>query len=308
MEIGTDDQKSPTDDDDSRASRGCLLSEQEGLARGGKKAKGVGLEDAAMDDEMLEEGGAGADPVTPPMWIWAGVDDEEENWISKQKREDEEADLLEGISKKGPDDPLFPRYTFSLEEHKRDCEQWRKALIIKLLGKRMGVRFLMARLVRQWNLLGTYEVIDLDNGYLLLRFLEDSDYRHVLEDGPWLVNDHYVVVQRWMPLFDPYDESFKKLAVWLRIPGLPIELYTARHLWRIGNFFRRTLKVDRNSLRKSEIGDAVITDRARFTWICVEVDLRKSFLSKFMIGEKVYPVGYEGLHLICFNCGLYGHR
>ncbi|XP_061358685.1 uncharacterized protein LOC133302885 [Gastrolobium bilobum] len=189
-----------------------------------------------------------------------------------------------------------------------DCKQWRKALIIKLLGKMIAPRFLMARLQRLWNLVSPYELIDLDDGFLLLRFQNDNDYRHVLEEGPWIVNDHYVVVQRWRPFFDPYDDQVKKLIVWIRIPGLPIELYTAHHLWKIGNIFGRTLKVNRNSLRKSDSGLEVITERARFARICVEVDLRKSCLSKFNIGEKIYHAGYEGLHLICFKCGIYGHK
>ncbi|XP_061342218.1 uncharacterized protein LOC133288478 [Gastrolobium bilobum] len=176
------------------------------------------------------------------------------------------------------------------------------------MGKRIGTRFLMARLQRLWNLVSTYKLIDLDNGYLLLRFHDDGDYVHVLEDGPWIVIDHYVVVQRWRPFFDPYYEGFKKMVVWIRVPGLSIEFYTAHYLWKVGNLFGRTLKVDRNSLRKNELGDAVITERAKFARICVEVDLGKSLLSKFKIGNKIYQVGYEGIHLICFKCGVYGHR
>ncbi|XP_061341222.1 uncharacterized protein LOC133287599 [Gastrolobium bilobum] len=336
METEMDDQSAPTDEDGTRASRGRVHLAVDSPPRGGKKPKGAAMDDASMDDNMNEEGEAVSEPdhhspllsgekltevsVGPRSRVVSykdkllrlneqggHSDNDEEDRVSKQKREDEEAKLMEGLAQDVPDDPLCPRYTFSVEEHKRDCEQWRKALIIKLIGKRMRARVLMMRLQRLWSLMGAYELIDLDNGHLLLRFQEDNDYRHVLEEGPWIVNDHYVVVQRWRSFFDPYDESFKRLAVWIRIPGLPIELYTTRHLWRIGNIFGRTLKVDRNSLRKSDLGD-VITERGRFARICVEVDLRKSFLSKFVIGNTVYQVGYEGLHLICFECGLYGHR
>ncbi|XP_061362264.1 uncharacterized protein LOC133306016 [Gastrolobium bilobum] len=141
-----------------------------------------------------------------------------------------------------------------------------------------------------WNISGTYEFIDLENDYFLFRFSNKNDYSHVLEDGPWIIADHYVVVQRWRPFFNPYDDEIIKLAVWIR------------------SIFGRTLKIDRNSIRKRDSGEGDITERAKFARICVEVDLRKSFLSKFRIADRIFHVGYEGLHLVCFACGKYGHR
>ncbi|XP_061350081.1 uncharacterized protein LOC133295288 [Gastrolobium bilobum] len=130
----------------------------------------------------------------------------------------------------------------------------------------------------------------------------------MFQNGPWVVTQHYLVVQRWRPLFDPYKEEVRKLAIWLRIPSLPIELYSTQHLWKIGNLFGRMLKIDRSSLRKNEIGEGEITEKVRFARICVEVDMRMSFLSKFNIRGNFFQIGYEGLHLICFDCGMYGHR
>ncbi|XP_061339920.1 uncharacterized protein LOC133286515 [Gastrolobium bilobum] len=155
---------------------------------------------------------------------------------------------------------------------------------------------------------GVYEVIDLDNGHLLLRFSDEKDYFRILHEGPWVLADHYLIVQRWRPMFNPYDEDVRKLAIWMRIPSLPIELYSSHHLWRIGNIFGRTLKVDKNSIRRVEERDEEVTSKARYTRICVEVNLNKSLLSKFKIGDQTFQVGYEGLHLICFSCGQYRHK
>lgn len=41
--------------------------------------------------------------------------------------------------------------------------------------------------------------------------------------------------------------------------------------------------------------------------ICVELDITKPMISKFRIQKRTYRVEYERLHLICFNCGCYGH-
>ncbi|XP_061376228.1 uncharacterized protein LOC133318249 [Gastrolobium bilobum] len=224
-----------------------------------------------------------------------------------QRREEEEEDMEEDLGEED-NDPLCPTYKISKNQHKEDCKQWRKALIIKLLGRRISSRFLLARLQRLWGLTGTFEAIDLDNGYIVLRFSDDRDYIHVLQEGPWVVADHYLVVQCWRPLLNPYEDNLKKLAIWMRIPGLPVELYSTQHLWKIGNIFGRTLKVDKNSIRTAEEGDGEVTEKAHFARIYVEVNLNKSLLSRFKMGNRTIQVGYEGLHLICFSCGKYEHR
>lgn len=40
----------------------------------------------------------------------------------------------------------------------------------------------------------------------------------------------------------------------------------------------------------------------------MEVDLGKPLISKYKFKKGVRRVKYEGLHLICFNCGCYSHR
>ncbi|KAJ1376547.1 Zinc finger, CCHC-type [Sesbania bispinosa] len=54
--------------------------------------------------------------------------------------------------------------------------------------------------------------------------------------------------------------------------------------------------------------DEFLTERVEFARICVEVDLRNVLISKFNLNGRIYKVEYEGLHLICFHCGRYGHR
>ncbi|XP_061344063.1 uncharacterized protein LOC133290032 [Gastrolobium bilobum] len=290
-------------DDGSTGGRDRTTEEEDLILRSVKKPKGVTLVDDNMDDFMLEkldvegseeakascaEGdctkkeGNGTRVISYKdklLRLNEGEgfsEGEADDWKEIQRKEEEEDGCDEDLSHGAVEDPLCPVLRLSKSEHKGSCKQWRKALIIKLMGKKIGTRFLMARLQRLWNLVSTYELIDLDNGFLLLRFHDDGDYVHVLEEGPWVVADHYIVVQRWFPFFDPYDEDFRKLAV--------------------------------NSLRKNDLGDVVITERAKFARICVEVDLRKTLLSKFTVDDKVYQVGYEGIHLICFKCGVYGHR
>ena len=57
------------------------------------------------------------------------------------------------------------------------------------------------------------------------------------------------------------------------------------------------------------IDDATSTvSRGHYARICVEIDLLKPMVAKFKLRRRVGKLEYKGLHLVCFVCGLYGHR
>lgn len=117
--------------------------------------------------------------------------------------------------------------------------------------------------------------------------------------GPWMVADHYLTVRTWHPNFDPFEASIDKVAVWVRLPDLAMEYYDSAVLWKIGDRIGKTLKVDR-----ATSGGL----RGNFARICVEVDLTKPLLAKIKLRRRILRIMYEGLHLICFQCGQYGHK
>ncbi|KAJ1385633.1 hypothetical protein SESBI_41510 [Sesbania bispinosa] len=58
----------------------------------------------------------------------------------------------------------------SKEERKHACHPWKHFVIVKLLGKRVGLKFFILRLMKIWNPMGKMEVIDLENDYFLIKF------------------------------------------------------------------------------------------------------------------------------------------
>lgn len=51
----------------------------------------------------------------------------------------------------------------------------------------------------------------------MVTFSEEGDYHHALLERPWLILDHYLLVQRWRPFFRPCQPTAKKIAAWVRI-------------------------------------------------------------------------------------------
>ncbi|KAJ9184836.1 hypothetical protein P3X46_004523 [Hevea brasiliensis] len=114
-----------------------------------------------------------------------------------------------------------------------------------------------------------------------------------------MVAGHYLTVHQWHPNFDPDLAQIEKAMLWVRVPNLPIEYYSHTFLWRLGQRIGVPIHIDDTTLSVS---------RGKFARMCVEVDLSKTLLSKFKFQRRIRKIEYEGINLICFECGVYGHR
>ncbi|KAJ1377613.1 hypothetical protein SESBI_48706 [Sesbania bispinosa] len=122
-------------------------------------------------------------------------------------------------------DPLCP--VVRLTEAERICIRapWQRSIIVKLLERRMSLKYFQARLYKLWQPKARMEIIDLDNEYFIIQFEDLNDLQHVFDDGPWMLTDHYLVIQRWQAEFKPHDDDLKRVFIWVRVPVLPIEFY-----------------------------------------------------------------------------------
>ncbi|CAN1188308.1 hypothetical protein LINPERHAP2_LOCUS39246 [Linum perenne] len=68
---------------------------------------------------------------------------------------------------------------------------------------------------------------------------------------------------------------------------------------RIGNYIGKTVRLDLATTEGA---------RGRYARVCVEVDISKPLLGKYMIGDRVLKIEYESLENMCFDCGFYGHK
>src|ERR1044072_7451068 len=168
-----------------------------------------------------------------------------------------------------------------------------------MLGLNLSLKVMETRLSKIWNIKGKVQIVDMSKGYFLVHFSDVEDYRHVLFEGPWMIVAHYLIVQRWRPFFLSSEKDVQKIAAWVRIPYLPIELYNQEFLSRVGSKIGKMLKVDQLTS---------IHSRGKFARICVQIDLKKKFVPTVKVMGKVLNLEYEGLHQICFNCGNCGHR
>lgn len=77
----------------------------------------------------------------------------------------------------------FPEIVIPLREEDRICKSWRKWLIVKLLGRKIGYKAIENRLQQMWVRKGALSLVDLGNEYFLVYLSHDEDQKKALTDG-----------------------------------------------------------------------------------------------------------------------------
>ncbi|XP_074301678.1 uncharacterized protein LOC141633088 [Silene latifolia] len=167
-----------------------------------------------------------------------------------------------------------------------------------MFDKKIGYLALMRKLQAKWCIKGKLTLTDLTNNYYVARFSTKQDYDFVMTQGPWMIDDHYLTIRKWVPNFIPSEDNIRYLTAWVRIPNLPVEYFYEMFLKKIGSKVGKVIRVDKNTAS---------AERRQFTRLSVEVDISKPLLSKFRLNGKVYCIQYEGLRMTCFKCGRLGH-
>ncbi|XP_061346858.1 uncharacterized protein LOC133292467 [Gastrolobium bilobum] len=193
------------------------------------------------------------------------------------------------------------RMNFKLSDafKKKAWKPWRKALIVKLFGKKLPLTFMKKCLENLWEREGNIFITDIENGFFLVSFSNQKDLDHALTSGPWVIMEHYLAIRSWEPDFQPYPAAINRITEWVTLPGFPIEYVNSGLMKEIENWIGKFIKVDAATTSMA---------RGRFARMCVELDLTKPLQAEYKVEGRIKQVEYEGLHLVCYSCGQYGHR
>ncbi|CAL1356336.1 unnamed protein product [Linum trigynum] len=204
----------------------------------------------------------------------------------------------EPIDSDGEGEPDCPKISFPKGFHGRRSARWKRALVVRVLGHSFPFLFLQRRLLSMWARTGPITVAAMGRGFYSVRFTTEQDFERALTEGPWMIEDHYVLTRVWTRGFEPEDEELSKTLVWARLPKLPMDYYDEELIANVGNSVGRFVKIDEATRQAT---------RGHFARMCVEVDLSRPLICKYKLERRTRRIEYEGLHKVCFTCGRYGH-
>lgn len=78
-------------------------------------------------------------------------------------------------------------------------EEWKDAIIIKLMGRPWDVVILRSRLANLWNIRGNLELVDVGHNLFVVRKLDPVIRESILTKGPWKIAGQFLALQKWFP-------------------------------------------------------------------------------------------------------------
>ncbi|PPS19290.1 hypothetical protein GOBAR_AA01277 [Gossypium barbadense] len=172
----------------------------------------------------------------------------------------------------------IPAIDFSERINKILIKGMELTVVVKLLGRNIGYGALLNRITSLWKPAQPFRLMDVANGYYLVRFQCRVDYDAVLTQGPWIVFGHYLTVQPWTVDFDLSRPFPYSVLAWIRFPGLSGFLYQKKILEEIGSLVGRVVKFDIKTNNR---------ERGQFARMAVFVDLRKPLTSQILVNGRL---------------------
>ncbi|KAK8915996.1 hypothetical protein KSP39_PZI022362 [Platanthera zijinensis] len=142
--------------------------------------------------------------------------------------------------------------------------EYANALVGRVVGENFRFEWLSAQLHLKWGALEGFRVCDLGEGCFLLKFAKRESRDHVLLDGPWHVAGRVVGLDVWSEKFIPALNPKMLVPTWVRLPGLPLQFWGDKNLFRIAAIVGEPLYIDAFTKSRS---------RTNFARICVRRDL-----------------------------------
>lgn len=112
-------------------------------------------------------------------------------------------------------------------------------IVIKLLMRNIDSNALLNKVQMLWKPKNNFQLMDLENNFYLVRFLDKKDLESVVTGESWVIYGHYLSGNR---------DVINSQVVWIMLPRLSKCFYSECLLKAIGQLIRPMVKIDVNTM------------------------------------------------------------
>lgn len=154
-----------------------------------------------------------------------------------------------------------------------------------------------------WGYPKGLKVMEVGGGIYQFIFGKESDLLRVICSGPWLYNNHLIVLHRWEEGIKPEQINFSYSPFWIQLRALPLEFMSMEVGKKMMVGFGEVLEVMMAQLHGNQ---------GRCIRVKVALDITKPIpRGKRVCTADWNPIWvsfcYEKFPLLCHYCGIVGH-
>lgn len=163
------------------------------------------------------------------------------------------------------------------EDIVNEVKFWDTTLIMYVIGGDLSMHVVKQFMMKQWNFVKLPDMYYNNEGYFVLRFHSYQDRDVVLLKGPYTIRNMPMLLTEWKPNFNLKRDMLRTIPVWIQLPQLPLHLWGATSLGKIGSILGTPLMTDECTTNRYRIS---------YARILVEIDITKEIIQEITIRDK----------------------
>ncbi|XP_021754907.1 uncharacterized protein LOC110720205 [Chenopodium quinoa] len=182
-------------------------------------------------------------------------------------------------------------------------KKWMSSIIMYVVGDTPTLTAVKRYVDSVWNQVQTPNIFLHDDGYFLVHFHSIEDRDLVLAGGPYTFLNKPVIIKPWSTGFNFYEEILKVIPLWIKLPNLPLNFWSADSLIRIASILGVPLFADDCTTRQQ---------RVSFARVLVEMDVTMTLPDHVWIEDELgvefkQAIVYDWKPSYCAKCSMPGH-
>lgn len=191
--------------------------------------------------------------------------------------------------------------------------QWNLTICGYFVGHKMNINELRYHIRRMWGKFGIGDIRSNAKGTCLFKFRNEEWMNKVLEQGPWMVNNKPLIVQKWDPEIGLIKVEPDRIPVWVKLVNILLEAWSVEGISALASSLGKPVSIDIMKTNMCQYGEG----RLDFTRVLEEIQAVKGCKEKIEVqyrdkdknkkGTKEVKVEYDWKPDYCKESKVFGH-